>query len=139
MEVTKMDSKEKAWQEFLANPDLVDVVDAFEWGWAKAIQSFTPHALPDPVPYKEIIDMTNEVLGKSFRVTEAHKKHIRARWNEGYRIEEFRRVCETKKEQWDSDPKWRPFLRPETLYGTKFDSYLNEEVLTHRKTTEEWM
>lgn len=112
--------------------------ECFFAGWDAAVQSFTPHALPDPVPYKEIIDIANEVLGKSFRVTEAHRKHIRARWNEGYRENDFRKVCEIKKAQWDHDPKWRPFLRPETLFGTKFDSYLNEEVSTHRKTTEEW-
>lgn len=135
-----MDTREDAWQELqsmlmVANTE--DTKAAFEWGWAKAIQSFTPHALPDPVPYKEIIDIANEMLGKNFRVTEAHRKHIKARWNEGYRQDDFRKVCETKREQWDSDPKFRMFLRPETLFGTKFDSYLNEETTNSRCTVAE--
>ena len=136
-------TKEQAW-ELLQHkdapsnyPTTEDVRLAFEWGWDKAIQSFTPHALPDPVPYKEIIDIANEVLGKNYRVTEAHRKHIKARWNEGYRQDDFRKVCETKREQWDHDPKFRVFLRPETLFGTKFDSYLNEETTNNRCTVAE--
>ena len=48
--------------------------------------------------------------------------------NEGYQPEDFKRVIEIKTEEWRNDPVWGKYLRPETLFGTKFESYLNHNV-----------
>ena len=61
--------------------------------------------------------------------TEATKKHIRARWREGYRLEDFTRVIDAKCEEWlDSDME--KYLRPQTIFGPKFESYANERSST---------
>ena len=77
------------------------------------------------VPYKEIIDYLNEKANRQFKVVESHKRHIRARWNEGYRLEDFKKVVDNKVQEWLNDSKMNQYLRPQTLFGTKFDSYLN--------------
>ncbi|WP_169801469.1 conserved phage C-terminal domain-containing protein [Neobacillus drentensis] len=52
---------------------------------------------------------------------------IHARYGEGFTLEDFKRVIDIKSVEWQSDPKWNKFLRPETLFGTKFEAYLNQQ------------
>jgi uncharacterized phage protein (TIGR02220 family) len=78
------------------------------------------------IPYAEIVAYLNERTGSSFRpTTKATQTLIRARWREGFRIDDFKRVIDNKTEEWGNDPKMSQYLRPETLFGTKFESYLN--------------
>ena len=80
---------------------------------------------PDPVPYTVIIAKLNEVCGCQFKAsTQATRRHIKARWNEGWRLPDFEAVVAAKFEEWGSDAEMCRFLRPETLFGTKFESYL---------------
>ncbi|PJZ01133.1 replication protein [Bacillus vallismortis] len=82
----------------------------------------------DVIPYKLIIDLLNKVAGKRYRhTTPKTKKDIKARWNEGFRFEDFKHVILVKTEEWFNDPAMNRFLRPETLFGTKFESYLNQK------------
>ena len=82
----------------------------------------------DVIPYKLIIDLLNKVAGTRYRPTTAKtKKDIKARWNEGFRFEDFKHVILVKTEEWLHDPAMNKFLRPETLFGTKFESYLNQK------------
>ena len=75
----------------------------------------------------EVVDYLNQRTGRCFRpTTKATAKHISARIAEGYRIEDFKRVIDVKSAQWESDPNMSRYLRPETLFGPKFESYLNE-------------
>ena len=53
---------------------------------------------------------------------------INARISEGFTVENFITVNEKKVRQWLNDPEMSKFLRPSTLYGDKFDGYLNEIV-----------
>lgn len=83
------------------------------------------------VPAAEIIDYLNEKANSSF--TAKNKQTVRllkARWNEGYRLPDFKAVIDIKGGQWMADPKMVSYLRPATLFGPKFESYLNE----HRKS-----
>lgn len=85
------------------------------------------NAPQEQIPFKEIVSMLNEKCGTSFRASsESTKKHIRARWGEGYRLDDFERVIDNKLAEWGSNPEMRPFLRPQTLFGTKFEGYLNQ-------------
>ncbi|MGQ5110374.1 phage replisome organizer N-terminal domain-containing protein [Bacillus halotolerans] len=82
----------------------------------------------EEIPYKLIIDLLNKVAGTRYRPTTAKtKKDIKARWNEGFRFEDFKHVILVKTEEWLHDPAMNKFLRPETLFGTKFESYLNQK------------
>jgi uncharacterized phage protein (TIGR02220 family) len=82
----------------------------------------------DPIPYKAIIDYLNEVAGTKFsHKGSANQKLIKARWNEGFGLEEFKKVIEIKVSHWKGDSKWGQYLRPSTLFGNRFDQYLNEK------------
>ena len=81
----------------------------------------------DPIPYREIIDYLNQKAGKSFKHSAAgNKKVIKARWNEGYKLDQFKRVVDNKCQDWLNDEKMSQYLQPSTLFGNKFDQYLNQ-------------
>lgn len=78
--------------------------------------------------YREIIAYLNEKTGKRYSATSrVNQGHMSARLREGFTVEDFKHVIDVKCFQWKDDPKMAKFLRPETLFGTKFDRYLNEE------------
>lgn len=77
------------------------------------------------IPYQEIITILNECTGKNYRHTgKQNKLLIKARWGEGFTIDDFRRVIEDRSKRWLNDPKMDEFLRPITLFSNKFESYL---------------
>ena len=84
---------------------------------------------PTRAPYKEIIDYLNEKTGRNYKHTaKANQRVIKARMNEGYTLEDFKTVIDKKYDEWNNDTKMKKFLRPETLFSTNFDRYLNEET-----------
>ena len=79
-------------------------------------------------PSSDIITYLNQKKNSSYKPgTRKTKELITARWNEGYSLEDFNRVIDLKTEEWLHDPSWNKYLRPETLFGTKFESYLNQK------------
>lgn len=93
-----------------------------------------------PIPYAEIIDYLNEKTGRSFRNVDSNKKYIKARWNEGYKVDDFKQVVDNKCDEWLLDEKMSQFLQPSTVFGPKFDQYLNQRVHKPNKkiTDAEW-
>jgi len=85
-------------------------------------------ALPEPVPpYSEIIQYLNDKLGSSYRASAVNtRKHIRARYLEGFSLEDFYTVIDGRIKEWKHDKKMCEYLRPDTLFGTKFESYLQD-------------
>ena len=80
------------------------------------------------IPYDEIIGYLNEKTGKGFKLSSIKTRElIHARYREGFTLEDFNRVIDLKAADWQSDPAWNKFLRPETLFGTKFEAYLNQQ------------
>jgi len=76
---------------------------------------------------EDVIKTLNEISARDFSPkTESSKKHIRARFNEKFTKEDMVLVITHKTAEWKDDVKWRKFLRPETLFGTKFESYLQD-------------
>lgn len=57
---------------------------------------------------------------------------IDARRREGFVLEDFKKVIDKKSSQWLNDSRMCSYLRPETLFGTKFESYLNEVVSDYK-------
>lgn len=90
------------------------------------------------VPYKEIITYLNEKTGKKLRWdVKSNQKEIKARFNEGYTLDDFKTVIDKKYNEWGRKPTkeelqrgvkdMRIYLRPKTLFGSNFDVYLNQE------------
>lgn len=87
------------------------------------------------VPYKEIIDYLNEKTGRNYKhKAKVNQRVIKARMNEGYTLEDFKTVIDKKYDEWNNDTKMKKFLRPETLFSTNFDRYLNEETESNQKS-----
>ena len=76
--------------------------------------------------YSEVIDYLNIKAGTSYRVnTKNTQSLINARIAEGYTVEDFKKVIDVKVENW-LGTEWEKYLRPQTLFGSKFENYLNE-------------
>lgn len=87
----------------------------------------------DDIPYQEILEYLNLKAEKKYvtngKRSEASRRHIKARWNQGFKLEDFKNVIDIKCKEWKGDSFGDKFLRPETLFGTKFESYLNEKPI----------
>lgn len=92
---------------------------------------------PPSIPYKEIITYLNDKTGKTYKHS-ANKNQslIKARWNEGNRVEDFKKVIDNKTSEWLADEKMSKYLRPSTLFGNKFDEYRNESKNNKRSYTD---
>ena len=73
---------------------------------------------------QRVIENLNWQTGRKFKTVESNTKHVIARLNEGYSEEECIRVVHNKVIDWFDNPDMKDFLRPSTLFGTKFDGYL---------------
>ena len=84
-----------------------------------------------PLPYEEIVQYLNQKTNKNFKHTsKVTQRHIRARLAEGFTVSDFKQVIDNKCNDWLRDQKMKEYLRPETLFGTKFESYLNSKTTT---------
>lgn len=77
---------------------------------------------------QEIISHLNAKAGKNFRVISKDTvKHINARLTEGFTVDDFKTVIDKKCAEW-LHTEFEQYLRPATLFGTKFEGYLNAPV-----------
>jgi uncharacterized phage protein (TIGR02220 family) len=77
----------------------------------------------------EIISHLNEKAGTKYKATTAKTKTaIHARLSEGFTVDDFKTVIDKKCAEWIGDEKMEKYLRPETLFGTKFEGYLNAKT-----------
>lgn len=86
---------------------------------------------------EQVVSYLNDKTGKNYKATtKATKTLIHARQAEGYKLEDFQTVIDTKCQQWRNDSKMQTYLRPATLFaGSKFESYLNEQPRPKAKPT----
>lgn len=83
--------------------------------------------LDEEIPFDEIVDYLNEKTNSRYKPeTEETRKLICARWNDGFRLDDFKIVIDVKTPQWLNNPEMSYCLRPQTLFGKKFEGYLNE-------------
>lgn len=84
---------------------------------------------------REIIDYLNSKIGTHYRATTRKTQSlIKARMNEGFTVDDFKKVIDNKSAEWGKDSKMSKYLRPETLFGTKFESYLNQAAVKTKKS-----
>lgn len=82
----------------------------------------------------QIVDYLNSRANTHYRTSSnLTKDKINARLNEGYKLDDFIKVIDNKCNDW-LGTDMEKFLRPETLFGSKFESYLNQKVTPKRKT-----
>ena len=84
----------------------------------------------------EIIEYLNDCTGKSYKPTsKVAILNINARLKEGYIKDDFIKVIKVKSTKW-LGTKWEDYLTPNTLFGNKFESYLNENINTEKTKQE---
>jgi uncharacterized phage protein (TIGR02220 family) len=84
----------------------------------------------DKEVYREIVDDLNAKAGKVYRSTTAKTRTlIKARMADGFTVDDFKTVHDRKCAEWLKDEENEKYLRPETLYGNKFEGYLNQPDL----------
>lgn len=75
-----------------------------------------------------IVEYLNEKAGTHYKASTAKTKSlINARLKEGFTVDDFKTVIDKKVKEWLKDVKMAKYIRPETLFGTKFEGYLNEK------------
>ena len=78
--------------------------------------------------YISIVEHLNQKTGANYKAsTKKTQTCIHARLAEGYKLEDFKTVIDKKCAEW-MNTEWEKYLRPETLFGTKFESYINAPV-----------
>lgn len=84
--------------------------------------------------YSRVVDFLNEKAGREFgATTKKTQSCIRARINEGFNEDDFKAVIESRCAAWN-DTDMAQYLRPETLFGTKFEGYLQAAKHTNLPT-----
>ena len=79
------------------------------------------------LPYEEIINYLNLKANTHYRHNiKKTQSLISARFNENFTLDDFKRVIDNKVNEW-KNTEMEKYLRPETLFGTKFESYLNQK------------
>ncbi|ARC32112.1 MULTISPECIES: conserved phage C-terminal domain-containing protein [Bacillus cereus group] len=74
----------------------------------------------------EIVNYLNDVCGSSYRLTSKKTQIlIKTRLVEGFIVDDFKTVIDTKAREWLRTEQAK-YLRPETLFGTKFEGYLQQ-------------
>jgi len=95
-----------------------------------------PSPNPNPNPNNiympligDIIAYLNEKSGKNFKDSLIKNQTlIRSRIKEGFTIDDFKKVIDIKVREWAKNPEMEGYLRPHTLFGNKFESYLNQKA-----------
>lgn len=86
--------------------------------------------------YSSIVAYLNEKAGTQYRHSSKKTQTlIHARLAEGFTLDDFKKVIDNKCCDWIAT-EWEKYLRPETLFGTKFEGYLNTKRF-HVMTQEE--
>lgn len=79
----------------------------------------------------------NQVANKRYKFVDKTKRLLLARFKEGYTLEDFKQVIDIKTAEWKDSPEFSKYLRPETLFGSKFDGYLNQKPKTIKGKSED--
>lgn len=80
----------------------------------------------EPDPTEEVVNHLNHRLGTKYKpTTQATCKLVKARLKEGFTVEDMKLVIDKKAAEWIGNPRMSQYLRPDVLFGNKFEGYLN--------------
>ena len=83
--------------------------------------------------YVEVVDYLNNKIGSKYKATaKPTREKIHARVEDGFTLDNFKTVIDKKADEWIGTEQEK-FLRPETLFGTKFEGYLNQNIIKSKK------
>jgi uncharacterized phage protein (TIGR02220 family) len=94
------------------------------------------HSQPKkPDPTEEVVNHLNRRAGTQYKPTTANtRKLVKARLKEGFTVEDMKLVIDKKCADWLNNPEMVKFLRPDTLFGNKFEGYLNARTTIRPNT-----
>lgn len=118
----------RAKQAAIAEKSTVDsTVDSTEIESNNADKDIDKEKEEDKEIYIKVIQHLNEKAGTRYKPSSSKTKTcIHARLAEGFTLDDFYTVIDKKCTEWIGTD-WEKFLRPETLFGTKFEGYLNSK------------
>lgn len=80
----------------------------------------------DKEVYTTIVSYLNQKTGSEYRASSKKTRDlIKARIRDKFSVGDFMRVIDNMCAEWGNDKKMQAYLRPSTLFGTKFEEYLN--------------
>lgn len=81
----------------------------------------------------QIIKSLNREVGTRYRASAQNTQNLISTWlNEGFTVEDFETVITFQKSEWMNDYKMKKYLRPDTLFGKKFENYFNTAKLAQK-------
>lgn len=120
-DVNKVYTEDKLSKDKLSKDNNIDKLSSSE-----NVDS-EPKQKSQKIPYEKIVDYLNRKTNSHYRPTsKATIRLIKARYNEGFTDIDFKTVIDKKCAEWLQDGNMVQYLRPETLFGTKFEAYLNQ-------------
>jgi len=88
--------------------------------------------------YPDVVSYLNEKAGTKYKASTAKTRSaIHARIAEGFTLDDFKTVIDKKCAEWIGTD-YEKYLRPETLFGTKFEGYLNANARKGARSNEEY-
>jgi uncharacterized phage protein (TIGR02220 family) len=132
---TLMLDENKAYTQCIQDVDTLETQDRLgkDRLGKDSIDNNNDDSLPNRERIATIVDYLNEKAGTNYRAnTKNTVKHINARLTEGYTLEDFKAVIDKKCYEWKGT-EMEQYLCPDTLFGTKFEKYLNAKVITKRQ------
>jgi uncharacterized phage protein (TIGR02220 family) len=106
-------------------------------------RSLAPHSNKKRVPLVDLrVESTeivlaelNKLTNSNYRVSATNKKYIFKLLRDGSTKEEMLEVVKYKCQEWGNNTRMQPYLRPSTLFGENFESYLQQ---ARTKTKDTW-
>jgi uncharacterized phage protein (TIGR02220 family) len=81
----------------------------------------------------QILDYFVKKTGRKITISNnLHRSKVRARLSEGHKLEDFKHVVDVKTMEWKGSLQ-EIYLRTETLFGNKFDTYRTQRLYTGNK------
>ncbi len=92
---------------------------------SKVNKSKKSSSIEDDVRCIDIIDYLNLICKANYKYLTVHSIYIHRRLNEGFVIDDFKKVIDYKFKEWNNT-EYQKHLVPFTLFGDKFDGYLQQ-------------
>lgn len=125
--------------KFCSYKSIIPVVKNFDRGWSKNLTGGGQKIRHNNIDNIIIntIEHLNQKADTHYKPTSKITKNvIQARLKEKFTEEDFIKVIDKKVKQWKGT-KMEEYLRPQTLFGSKFESYLNQHIVEEEKKPQE--